>query len=77
MVDELTFKCPSCGTKLRAVRAMDVATQVVKRTCRKSDCRETWQLVVQPLIAREGVRIDKASFTFLGRVSIGNAVEVK
>lgn len=60
----LTFTCPSCKAKLQPVAAQDIATQVVKRTCRK--CRERWQLVIQPLVIREGVRLDKATFTFLG-----------
>lgn len=61
----LTFKCPSCGTKLPPVEAMEVAAQVVKRTCRK--CRERWQLVVQPLVVKDGMRLDKATFAFMGR----------
>lgn len=61
----LTFTCPSCQAKLAGVEAVNLHTQVVRRTCRK--CRERWQLVVQPLVVREGVHVDKATFTFLGR----------
>lgn len=63
----LKFKCPSCGTSFASVPSMDSATQVVTRTCRKADCRETWQLVVSLLREREGLRMDKAEFTFLHR----------
>jgi transcription elongation factor Elf1 len=59
-MDTLTFKCPDCGTKLRPVETMQVATQVVRRTCVKKACGARWQLVVAPIAIREGVRIDKA-----------------
>lgn len=75
----LTYTCPSCKTKLAPVEAAQAHTQVVKRTCRK--CQERWQLVVQPLVVREGLRMDKAEFTFLGRtfrgVTPGDAKVVK
>lgn len=60
----LTFTCPSCHARLPSVEAGQVATEVVKRTCRK--CHERWQLVVQPIVAREGFNLHKATFTFLG-----------
>lgn len=61
----ITFKCPSCGAKLRPVSSMEAGTQIVRRTCR--GCGERWQLVVEPLVIREGLRLDKATFAFLGR----------
>jgi hypothetical protein len=44
---------------------MDHATQVVTRTCQR--CRERWQLVVTPSVVHGRVRVDHASFTFLGK----------
>lgn len=64
MERRLTYKCPSCGAKLRPVEAMDHATQVVRRLC---TCGERWQLKVECVSQSEGVRLDKAEFTFLGR----------
>jgi len=79
MTTTLTFKCPSCGAKLPQVEAQQIATQVVRRTCRR--CKERWQLVVQPLVIKDGVRIDKATFAFmgcsLGHITPGRAKEIK
>ncbi len=61
----LKFNCPSCGTKFAGIEPLNSATQVVRRTCKK--CHETWQLIVRCIKATEGVWLDMASFTFLGR----------
>lgn len=63
----LRFNCPSCDSKLSPVEGMDHATQVVRRTCPR--CRETWQLKVSRLtgIFSEGITLDQAEFTFIGR----------
>jgi len=65
---KITPVCPSCGTKLAAVEAMDHATAVLRRTCPNSECGERWQLVVSNL-SLEDPRMDKIDFTFLGRKS--------
>lgn len=61
----LTFKCGAddCDAKLPPVEAAQVATQVVKRTCRK--CGTRWQLVVKPIMVREGARVDMATLSRL------------
>jgi len=61
----LHFTCPSCASKLAGIEPAGVATQVVRRTCRH--CGERWQLVVTPLTVREDLRMDRATFAFLGR----------
>lgn len=61
----LRFACPSCGTKFAPVESSDSATQVVRRKCRK--CKERWQLVVAAVKVSEGLRLDKAELTFVGR----------
>jgi len=66
-VTRLRFKCPSCGTALPSVEPWAVATQIVRRTCR--GCRERWRLIIEPLVVKDGLRIDKATLTFLGRTS--------
>lgn len=66
-METIRFKCPSCGTKLAPVEQSE-ATQILKRTCSK--CRETWQLKVEKILAKNGIRMDRAEFTFLGRKSL-------
>lgn len=65
MFEPLKFKCPSCGGKFAPVPAMDVATQVVKRTC--PACGERWQLTVRAIQVKDSQRMDAATLTFLGR----------
>lgn len=57
----LRFVCPDCGTKLAPVESMDVATQAIRRTCRR--CPATWSLVVSPMqaAAGSGLRMDVAT----------------
>lgn len=63
VVDLVTYKCPSCGTKLAPLEPMDHATSVVSRTCRK--CGDRWQVISEMVINRSGVRADKGTLTFL------------
>lgn len=71
---KLRFACPSCGSRLDPIEPMDHATTIVRRTCHRKTCRETWQLKVVALRVEEGIRFDKAEFTFIGRRRISHAV---
>jgi hypothetical protein len=67
MNEQLRFKC-SCGKQLGYVAAMDHATQVVNRTCRR--CGKRWQVMVEPLRIQDGMRIDKATLLQIPRMSV-------
>jgi transcription elongation factor Elf1 len=47
MHGKLQYTCPDCSLPLRKVESMNVATQVVKRTCR--NCGQHWQIVIRPV----------------------------
>ncbi len=55
----LKFQCPDCATTLSAVTSTQVATQIVKRMCRR--CRTRWQLKATP-VSVSPFRVDQAVF---------------
>lgn len=63
MTRAIAFRCPTCNRKLAPLAGMQVATQVVRRSCR---CGARWQIVVVPT-ARETrlgqIWLDAGTFT--------------
>lgn len=55
--------CPSCSCFLAPFTGYDVATNVVKRTCRK--CRNRWQIVVRPMAAKDGLKLHECDFKLI------------
>lgn len=62
MAHTVTFQCPSCKGKLAPVEAMQAATQIVFRTCRK--CGDRWMVKLQPTIAKADKLFDIGTLTY-------------
>lgn len=58
----VTFSCPSCNTKLASVEAMQAATQIVFRTCRK--CGDRWMVKLQPTIMKADKMFDIGTLSY-------------
>ena len=57
----LKYHCPVCASPLRPLQGMQVATQVVRRSCRC--CGRRWQVIVVPVpLKRAAGFADVASF---------------
>lgn len=56
---DIQLCCPHCGTRLKEVPLMSVATLVVKRTCQRRSCQTRWQIKVTPLRRGDGYHIHR------------------
>lgn len=68
MSRELAYRCPDCNRALHSAQGMEVATQVVKRTCRR--CGSRWQIVIVPNagnIHGQGAWFDSGTFTRIAK----------
>ena len=66
MERKLAYRCPDCQRQLAKIDGMEIATQVVKRTCKK--CGSKWQIVVVPNyknLLGGGAYFDTGTFTRL------------
>jgi len=51
MIRKLHFKCPDCNHKLASVPGMDIAIQVVARTCPR--CKARFQVKIVPHVRND------------------------
>jgi len=61
MITELKTKCPRCERNLAIIPAYQVATILVKRTCR--GCGTAWFIKVVPLAFRQQMVMHSLDFT--------------